>query len=51
MANVENIAAMPPISFQENGENENALAPLFQVQDLEDRVVAPEEYAEATPQF
>lgn len=49
---VENhIAAMPPISFQENGENENALAPLFQVQDLEDRVVAPEEYAEATPQF
>ena len=49
---VENhIAAMPPISFQENGENENALAPLFQVQDLTDRVVAPEEYAEATPQF
>lgn len=49
---VENhIAAMPPISFQENGENENALAPLFQVQDLEDRVVAPEEYAEVTPQF
>ncbi len=49
---VENhIAAMPPISFQENGENENALAPLFQVQDLTDRVVAPEEYAEVTPQF
>ncbi|QCS45063.1 ABC transporter substrate-binding protein [Natrinema versiforme] len=42
----DHIAAMPPISFDENGENENALAPLFQVQDLDDRVVFPEEYAE-----
>lgn len=43
----DHIAAMPPITFDENGENENALAPLFQVQDLEDRVVAPEEFAES----
>ncbi|SDK58133.1 ABC transporter substrate-binding protein [Natronorubrum texcoconense] len=43
----DHIAAMPPISFDETGENENALAPLFQVQDLEDRVVAPEEFAES----
>ncbi|MFC4544109.1 ABC transporter substrate-binding protein [Halosolutus amylolyticus] len=42
----EHVAAMPPITFDEYGENENALAPLFQVQDLEDRVVAPEEFAE-----
>ena len=42
----DHIAAMPPITFNDAGENENALAPLFQVQDLEDRVVAPEEFAE-----
>lgn len=43
----DHIAAMPPITFGDDGENENALAPLFQVQDLEDRVVAPEEFAES----
>lgn len=43
----DHIAAMPPITFDEYGENVNALAPLFQVQDLEDRVVAPEEFAES----
>lgn len=42
----DHIAAMPTITFDDNGENKNALAPLFQVQDLDDRVVAPEEYAE-----
>lgn len=42
----DHIAAMPPITFDDNGENANALAPLFQVQDLDDRVVFPEEYAE-----
>ncbi len=42
----DHIAAMPTITFNDNGENENALAPLFQVQDLDDRVIAPEEYAE-----
>lgn len=43
----DHVTAMPPITFDENGENENALAPLFQVQDLQDRVVAPEEFAES----
>lgn len=43
----DHIAAMPPITFGDDGENENALAPLFQVQDLEDRVVAPDEFAES----
>jgi branched-chain amino acid transport system substrate-binding protein len=47
----DHVAAMPPITFQDNGENENALAPLFQVQDLQDRVVAPDEFAETEPQF
>jgi len=47
----DHIAAMPPITFADNGENENALAPLFQIQDLEDRVVAPEEFAETDAQF
>lgn len=42
----DHIAAMPPITFDDNGENANALAPQFQVQDLDDRVVFPEEYAE-----
>jgi branched-chain amino acid transport system substrate-binding protein len=46
----DHIAAMPPITFAENGENENALAPLFQVQDLRDRVIAPEEFAETDVQ-
>lgn len=47
----DHIAAMPPITFNDAGENENALAPLFQVQDLEDRVVAPEEFAESDVNF
>lgn len=47
----DHIAAMPPITFRDDGENENALAPLFQVQDLDDRVVAPDEFAATDPQF
>jgi len=47
----DHIAAMPPVTFQDNGENENALAPLFQVQDLNDQVVAPDEFAATEPQF
>lgn len=43
----DHIAAMPPITFGSDGENENSLAPLFQVQDLDDRVIFPEEYAES----
>lgn len=47
----DHITAMPPITFRDDGENENALAPLFQVQGLEDKVVAPDEFAETDPQF
>ncbi|MFP8888391.1 ABC transporter substrate-binding protein [Natrialbaceae archaeon A-CW2] len=47
----DHIAAMPPITFGPDGENENALAPLFQVQDLEDRVIFPEEFAESEVQL
>jgi branched-chain amino acid transport system substrate-binding protein len=47
----DHIAAMPPITFRDDGENGNALAPLFQVQDLDDRVVAPDEFAAVDPQF
>jgi branched-chain amino acid transport system substrate-binding protein len=47
----DHIAAMPPITFADSGENENALAPLFQAQGLQDRVIAPEEFAESTVQF
>lgn len=47
----DHIMAMPPITFDDRGENENALAPLFQVQDLEDRVIFPEEYAETEVQL
>lgn len=47
----DHIAAMPPISFRDDGENENALAPLFQVQDLQDQIVAPDEFAATGPQF
>ena len=47
----DHVAAMPPISFRDDGENENALAPLFQVQELQDRVVFPDEFAESQAQF
>lgn len=47
----EHPAAMGPITFQENGENENALSPMLQVQNLEANVVWPEEYAQAEVQF
>jgi branched-chain amino acid transport system substrate-binding protein len=46
----DHIAAMPPISFQDNGENANALAPVNQVLDGQVRVVYPEEFAETEPQ-
>lgn len=45
------VLAMPPISFREDGENENALANLQQIQGLEPRTIAPEEYAQTEPQF
>lgn len=44
-------AAMGPITFQDDGENENALAPMLQVQDQEANIVYPEEYAQTSPQF
>jgi branched-chain amino acid transport system substrate-binding protein len=44
-------AAMGPITFNDRGENENALSPMWQVQNLEPVVVYPEEYAQAEPQF
>lgn len=47
----DHIAAMPPVTFRDDGENENALGVLFQVQDLVDRVISPEEFAEAEPTF
>ncbi|ELZ27959.1 branched-chain amino acid ABC transporter substrate-binding protein [Halogeometricum pallidum JCM 14848] len=47
----DHISAMGPISFNDTGENENALAPVNQVQDLSVKVVYPQEYAEAQPQL
>lgn len=44
-------AAMGPIEFQENGENKNALSPMLQVQNLDPKLVWPEEYAQSEPQF
>jgi branched-chain amino acid transport system substrate-binding protein len=44
-------AASGPISFAENGENENALSPMLQVQDGEPTIVWPEPYAQASPRF
>jgi branched-chain amino acid transport system substrate-binding protein len=41
----EHIMAMPPISFTETGENANPLSVMNQVQDLENRVIYPEQYA------
>ena len=43
--------AMPPVTFDENGENENAMAVLHQVQDLAPEVVYPQEFAERDPAF
>ena len=45
----DHIAAMGPIQFKKNGENKNALAPVNQVQNLEVRVIYPNEYAAAKP--
>jgi len=41
--------AMGTIAFQENGENENNLAPLHQVQELENHLVYPEQFASKNP--
>ena len=41
----EHIAAMPAITFNERGENENAIAPLHQIQDGDDLIIFPEEFA------
>lgn len=47
----DHVMAMPPVTFDENGENENAMAVLQQVQDLAPHVVYPEKYAETDPAF
>jgi len=47
----DHVMAMPPITFDENGENENAMAVLHQVHDLAPQVVYPEEFAESDPAF
>lgn len=47
----DHIAAMGPVEFEDNGENKNALAPVNQVQDMEVKVVYPEEFAAAQPQL
>lgn len=44
-------AAMPEITFREDGENANAIAPIHQVQNLEADLVYPQEYAQAKAQF
>ncbi|MFC5972114.1 ABC transporter substrate-binding protein [Halomarina salina] len=44
-------AAMGPVTFRDDGENENSLAPMLQVQEGEADVVYPEEYAQSSPQF
>jgi branched-chain amino acid transport system substrate-binding protein len=44
-------AAMGTINFRDDGENENGLAPILQVQDLTPNLVYPEEYAQSGPQF
>lgn len=47
----DHILAMPPISFRDDGENENAAAALQQIQDGEAQIVRPAEFAVADPQF
>lgn len=47
----DHILAMPPVTFDENGENENAMAVLHQAMDQATYVVYPEEYAERDPQL
>jgi branched-chain amino acid transport system substrate-binding protein len=44
-------AAMGPVTFRGDGENENGLAPMLQVQDLRANLVYPAEYAQTAPQF
>lgn len=45
----DHILAMPPVQFDESGENENAMAVLHQVQGRSSSVVYPEAYAETAP--
>lgn len=47
----DHLLAMPPIEFNDEGENENALAPVNQIQDGVAEVVYPEEYATAEMQL
>lgn len=47
----DHLLAMPPIEFNDEGENDNALAPVNQIQDMQSEVVAPEEYATAEYQL
>ncbi|WP_254861534.1 ABC transporter substrate-binding protein [Halovivax gelatinilyticus] len=41
----DHLLAMPPIEFNDDGENENALTPVNQIQDMNSEIVSPEEYA------
>ncbi len=43
----DHVMAMPPISFNERGENENALATTNQVQDLQNQIVYPDQFTTA----
>lgn len=43
--------AMPEISFREDGENANGIAPIHQVQNMEANLVYPQEYAQSEAQF
>jgi branched-chain amino acid transport system substrate-binding protein len=45
------IGAMPAIEFLDNGENANSLAPVTQIQDKSVKIVHPERFADADPQF
>lgn len=47
----DHIMAMPPITYNDEGKNENALAPALQVQGLETQVVYPQEYANSEIQL
>jgi branched-chain amino acid transport system substrate-binding protein len=47
----DHIGAMPPITFQDNGENANALSPAKQIQDLEPKIFSPEEFSATSLQL
>jgi len=47
----DHILAAPPITFDDRGENQNALTPLYQVQNERPVLVAPDEYAWTEAKF